>query len=108
MLAPDRDSGCVACVGGLRDVEETLYELGAPTGVRRRGEPLDWRQQRAGSLLTINSIAVGIGVQTWLDYLAGSLRTSYWHRLRWVPGGAMQVDGGPVGRAADCRFCRLG
>jgi hypothetical protein len=56
-------------------------------------------------LLTINSIAVGIGVQMWLDFLGGGLRTSYWNRLRWVPGGAMQVDGGPVGRANDCRFC---
>lgn len=105
LLTPDRDGGCIACVGGLRDVEETLYEVGAPPGVLRRGEPLDWRQQRAGSLLTVNSIAVGIGVQTWLDFLAGALRTSYWHRLRWVPGGTMQVDGGPVGRSDTCRFC---
>jgi hypothetical protein len=105
LLMPDRDGGCIACVGGLGNVEETLYELSAPPGVLRRGEPIDWRQQRAGSLLTINSVAVGVGVQMWLDLLAGDLRTSYWHRLRWVPGGSMQVDGGPVGRSEDCRFC---
>lgn len=106
LLTPDRDGGCVACVGGIGDLAETLYELGAPPGVLQRGEPVPWRQQRAGSLLTINSIAVGSGVQMWLDLLAGRLRTSYWHRLRWVPGGVMQVDGGAVGRAEDCRFCQ--
>ncbi len=106
LLTPDRDGGCVACVGGLADVEQTLYQLGAPPGVLSRGEPVAWHQQRAGSLLTINSIAVGVAVQTWVDLLAGRLRSSYWHRLRWRPGAPLETAGSPVFAEPDCRFCQ--
>ena len=106
LLTPDRDGGCVACVGGLADVEHTLYQLGAPPGVLSRGEPIAWHQQRAGSLVTINSIAVGVAVQTWIDLLAGRLRSSYWHRLRWRPAAPLETAGSPVFAEPDCRFCQ--
>ncbi len=32
LLVPDRDGGCIGCVGGLADPEETVYELAAPPG----------------------------------------------------------------------------
>jgi molybdopterin/thiamine biosynthesis adenylyltransferase len=107
LLTPDRDGGCVACVGGLADVEETLYQIGAPPDALRRGEPVAWHQQRAGSLVTINSIAAGVAVQTWIDLLAADLRTSYWHRLRWRPAAPLEAVGSPVSAEPDCRFCGL-
>ncbi len=106
LLTPDRDGGCIGCVGGLADAEETLYQIGTPAGALRRGEPVPWHQQRAGSLITINSIAAGVAVQTWLDLLAGDLRTSYWHRLRWRAAWPLETGGGPVSAEPDCRFCR--
>ncbi len=108
LLTPDRDGGCIACVGGLADVDESLYQLGAPVGVLHRGEPIAWHQQRAGSLLTVNSIAAGVATQTWLDLLAGDLRSSYWHRLRWRPASPLETSGGPVSAEPDCRFCQSG
>ena len=101
-------SGCVACVGGLADREETLYELLAPPNVLHRGRRLAWHQERAGSLVSLNAIAVGTAVQTWLDLLDGRLRTSCWHRLRWAPGEGLQTHSAPVSAAEDCPFCRPG
>jgi len=106
LLTPDRDGGCVACVGGLADVEETLYQIAAPAGALRRGEPVAWHQQRAGSLLSINSIAVGVAAQMWIDLLAGDLRSSYWHRLRWRPAAPLETAGGSVSAEPTCRFCQ--
>jgi len=103
MLLPGQ--GCVACVGGLADREATLYELAAPAGALSRGVPQAWHEQRAGSVVTLNGLVVSAGVQLWLDLLSGSLRSSFWQRLRWLPGEGVQADGGPVGAAERCEFC---
>jgi uncharacterized metal-binding protein len=97
--------GCVCCVGGLRNEEEARYELLAPPGALPRRAPQPWHQQRAGSLITLNSLAVATAVQLWLDLLAGRLRSSYWHRLRWESGYGLRADAAPVGSASDCRVC---
>lgn len=98
--------GCVACVGGVSDLEDVLYDLAAPPGALRRGRPVTWSEQRAGSLISINSMAVGVAVQTFLDLLGGQLRSSYWHRLEWHPGRGLQADSAPVGATETCPFCR--
>lgn len=95
--------GCALCVGGIADEEQARYELLAPPGSLRRGEPAD--ADRLGSLITLNSMNVSSGVQLWLDLLAGELRTSWWHRLEWVAGQGIRADAGAVGAADDCRLC---
>ncbi|QDT70374.1 molybdopterin biosynthesis protein MoeB [Planctomycetes bacterium MalM25] len=97
--------GCVACVGGVEDFEEALYELSEPDGALRRRVTLPWDEQRAGSLASINSIVVGAGVQLWLDQIGGQLRSSYWQRLAWEPGTGLRVDGAVVGTDAECPVC---
>ncbi len=97
--------GCVCCVGGLRNEEQARYELLAPPGALPRRAPQPWHQQRAGSLITLNSLTVAAAVQLWLDLLAGRLRSSHWHRLRWEPGHGLRTDAAPVGPAPDCRLC---
>lgn len=99
-------AGCVSCVGGLADPEATLYELYAPPETLRRGRRLAWHEQRAGSLVSLNAITVGTAVQAWLDLLAGRVRTSYWHRLRWLPGEGIRADSAPVDAGEDCPYCR--
>jgi molybdopterin/thiamine biosynthesis adenylyltransferase len=100
--------GCVACVGGLADRDQTLYELFAPPGSLHRGLPSAWHEQRAGSLVSLNAITVGVAVQAWLDLLAGRLAASCWHRLRWTPGEGLQSHAALVSAAEDCPFCRPG
>jgi molybdopterin/thiamine biosynthesis adenylyltransferase len=98
--------GCVCCVGGLSDEDEARYELLAPAGALRRSRQRQWRQERAGSLITINTMAAAVAVQLWLDLLAGHLRTSHWTRLRWRPGQGLEVNEGPVSAADNCRICQ--
>jgi hypothetical protein len=97
--------GCVCCVGGLPNEADARYELAAPPGALPRRPPQPWHRQRAGSLITLNSLTVATAVQLWLDLLGGQLRTSHWARLRWQPGHGLQTDAAPVGPAPDCPIC---
>ncbi|MBI2478125.1 MAG: ThiF family adenylyltransferase [Planctomycetia bacterium] len=100
--------GCCFCTPPLvtADRERVLYELSAPAGSLRRGEPARWDAERAGSLITINSLSVAAGVQMWLDLLAGNLRTSFWQRIAWLPGERLQTNASSIGSAGDCPICR--
>lgn len=90
----------------LADREQALYELAAPAGSLQRGLPVAWHEQRAGSLITINAIAVSVGVQLWLELLAGRLSTSTWHRLDWDAQTGLRVHAGSVGVGDECPYCR--
>lgn len=99
--------GCCFCTPPLSDEEreQTLYELSAPGDTLQRGEPVEWFNQRGGSLITITSLTVAAGVQMWLDLLAGDLRTSCWQRLDWAPGRGLEVQSAAIGAADDCPCC---
>lgn len=96
---------CVACLGGLRRSGEARAELEAPVGALRRGPPVEWDSARAGSLVTLNQIVVNLGIQTWLDLLAGLRSTSCWLRLEWDGSGQPSLA---TGREATmgCMVCR--
>jgi hypothetical protein len=97
--------GCVACVGGLANLKDTLDDLHAPPGSLRRRLRPSWHEERQGSLISINAITVGAGVQAWLDLLGGRLRSSFWQRIAWIPGRGLDCAATAVGSADDCRFC---
>lgn len=61
---------------------------------------------RAGSLISINYLAVGCGMQMLFDFLAGSIRGSFWHRLRWQQGAGIESLAGYVRSNGNCEFCR--
>jgi hypothetical protein len=91
--------GCLCCVGGLGNADrarEELLGIAPPAGER------PWHAERAGSLITLNTLAVSIGVQLWLDLLSGHLRHSCWHRLEWAAGQGLRVDAGLVTGSPDC------
>jgi hypothetical protein len=83
---------CVVCLGGLRDLEQARAEVAAPSGALRRGPRLEWHEQRAGSLVTINQVAVNLGIQMWLDLLAGMVTESQWCHLQWDVNGTLQLQ----------------
>jgi hypothetical protein len=100
-------AGCIRCVGGLGDIEQAEYELHAPRGALPRRPPESWNARgRLGSLVSLNSMAVSFGIQSWLDLLDGSLAGSIWHRLRWVAGRGIEADSAIVGASATCVLCR--
>ena len=98
--------GCVACAGSLDDPDRCFYELAAPPGSLHRGEPVVWTQQRAGSLVTNGSLATATAGQIWIDYLAGRVRTSQWHRLVWKRGAGLETQFGRVTTGAVCDLCQ--
>jgi hypothetical protein len=100
-------AGCVACVGGLADRDQTLYELAAPPGALRRGEPQPWNVQRpGGSLITINQMTTAAAVQIWLELLGGNFRTSFWQRIRWQSGRGLTANAASVGQIDNCPHCK--
>ena len=78
---------CVICFGGVRNLEEARYEVAGPPGAMRRGPRPEWNDGRAGSLVTLNSIACNLGVQIYLDLVAGRVNESLWCRV------ALENDG---------------
>jgi molybdopterin/thiamine biosynthesis adenylyltransferase len=96
---------CVVCLGGLANLEEARSEVAAPYGALRRGRRLAWFEQRAGSLITINQVAVNLGIQLWLDLLAGRVTGSRWCRLEWNPRGELQVRQMQT-TTEECSLCR--
>lgn len=99
--------GCCSCVGGFADPVATRHDLTAPANSLRRQMQPDWNEQRAGSLVTLNSIVVGSAVQSWLDLLTGDLRTSIWHRFSWTPGASLTCNASPVTAGDDCEICHM-
>ncbi|MFO0820785.1 MAG: ThiF family adenylyltransferase [Pirellulales bacterium] len=106
LFAPGVQTGCPVCVGGVSNLEDTLYAINAPEGALRRGAPVHWSDQRAGSLVTLNATIVGAALQLWLDYLGGHCTTSAWQRIQWASGSGLLSHWAAVASTADCRMCR--
>lgn len=98
--------GCAACVGPMAGLEDAAYALAAPAGSLSKGRSLEWFEQRAGSLVTINSVAIGTAGQLWLDLLAGKLAGSTWSRFVWFAGAGWSVENAGVDVSDACRICR--
>jgi molybdopterin/thiamine biosynthesis adenylyltransferase len=97
--------GCVACVPPMPELDDALYELSAPPGAMHRGRPRAWHEDRAGSLLLLNSLAASLTVDLWLAYLAGRIETSHWIRVRWTFGETPVTEAANVTAGEGCRFC---
>ncbi len=96
---------CVGCLGGLRNPDEARYLAAAPAGALPTQPRPAWHEGRAGSLITINQVAVNLGIQLWLDLLSGRVDESRWYQLRWADDGSPTIQpGGPP--AARCEICR--
>jgi hypothetical protein len=92
--------GCVRCVGGVPD--EPLARA------RMSGRPDEAPRPdaaRLGSLITLNTMNVGMGLQLWLDLLGGRLSSSWWHRFEWVEGEGVRADHGPAVGDPACTTC---
>lgn len=97
-------AGCVHCVGGIADRDATMYEFAAPPNSLFRGEPIIWNQQRAGSLIHLNSMVLGLAVEHWLSlYSPGS--GSIWQRMSWSADG-LEPQASRVGPADECPHCQ--
>ncbi len=103
LLEPKR--GCVACVPRMANLDQVLYELGAPEGSLHRGRRREWNDERAGSLLHLNALACSLGIELWFRWLNSDIRTSHWLRVRWPADSIPEIHEAPVGPEPDCIFC---
>jgi molybdopterin/thiamine biosynthesis adenylyltransferase len=93
--------GCLRCVGGTGGLSlaEALYRLIHPLQVEE-----DFRRERAGSLASLSSIAVGMGMRVMEDLLVGVRGESAWLRLT-QRGARMELRELPAGGSRSCPVC---
>ena len=122
---------CLLCLGGIGDLREALDQLtgsGRPVGVTPSGvsggHPLkrgttngerhdwrttneEWRSERAGSLRSLNGIAVHLGLRLIEDLAASRLEGSTWLRLHYGPHGVPEIEQGRPSPQRNCPLCEL-
>lgn len=96
---------CVACLAGLRGESTAQTLLDGPPGMLSPEPRRSWQSQRAGSLPTINAIAVNLAVQAWLDLIAGTLESSLWTRVEWDSAGLPRMTHRSIPEKS-CAICR--
>ena len=83
-------NGCLLCLGGVASDAS-----GAG----------DWRQQRAGSLHSLNSLAVDLGLRLLEEFVAGRLRHSTWLRVEFGHDGIPALMTGSATPNSACPLC---
>jgi hypothetical protein len=92
---------CLLCLGGVAEAERGRAELHGQTRAERV-----WRVERAGSLHSLNGLAVHLGMRLVEELVTGRRAESAWLHLERGADGVMrwQAEGpGSVG----CRLCAL-
>ncbi len=90
--------GCVLCFGGVAHLPEVLQTWGQL--VRR-----PWQTERAGSLRSLNMLAVATGLR-WLEELVmGRLSRSVWQRAEVTAQGLVEWHSMPPRRDPACLLC---
>jgi len=97
--------GCLLCRGHLSNYAQAVDDLcnhRLPASAQR-----DWRQERAGSLRTLNQVAAGIGVQMVQDLVAERLQGSTWAHVEFDGAGHLAVSYPPAQPPDDAAACAL-
>lgn len=92
MILPGR---CLMCVGGIPFAEPAV------------GDRDDWRAVRAGSLRSLNAIAVALAMRAIEDLMAGALESSLWVRARYTADGIPSVQAVEIPPPGQCMFCEF-
>jgi hypothetical protein len=82
---------CLLRAGGLVREAEARRTLITWSPVRATHLTAPRNQQRAGSLRTLNHLAAHLGVQMWLDLVAGQLEASCWAQMEFDDAGRLRV-----------------
>lgn len=103
-------SGCLMCVGGLPDEARARAVLASPSAERTFRSQRNWRAERAGSLASLNQVAVGLAMRALEDVVAERVRDSVWAHLEFDAEGRCRIEyPGRVARAScACGLSGLG
>jgi len=104
LVLPER---CLFCFGGIAGFEQARAALLDPAlNQQMTAGHADWRQQRAGSLHSLNQGAASFALRLLEEFLRGRVRDSAWLQLDIDGSGLPQLRQGNVARETDCRMCR--
>jgi hypothetical protein len=95
---------CLLCSGGLADLPAARDALLSGTSPRRAG---DFRDERLGSLRSLNTVAVGLAQTLLEQWQAGRLRGPAWLQLDVDDAGLPHLHHRPAPQSLDCPLCAL-
>jgi molybdopterin/thiamine biosynthesis adenylyltransferase len=117
LILPGR---CLVCVGGIgqweRGVEALRRELAAPGGETSQGnrgrpasdpDPQAWRRERAGSLRSLNGLAVHLAVRLVEETVAGRNDASRWLHVEFGPAGLPTLEQRESPQPIACPLCAV-
>lgn len=96
---------CLMCLGGLARPEQVATILGSGEDERLARAGRDWRNERAGSLRSLNQIAAGLGLRLLEDLFTGRVREPHWHRLGFDDRGIPSIENLAGARRTHCPIC---
>jgi hypothetical protein len=101
--------GCLLCRGNLVSYRQAVDDL---TGYGLSSRRAGWRDQRAGSLRSLNGVAASIAVRMLEDLVAERIEGSLWAQLEFSERGRMSIhyveSGGERGVCSLCAKSGLG
>ncbi|MFQ3611099.1 MAG: ThiF family adenylyltransferase [Fimbriimonadales bacterium] len=86
LVVPNR---CLLCFGSIANLEQARSEMGQALPSETS---IDWRSQRAGSLRSLNMLAVGFALRLLEDYISGRVQESRWVRLLFNDAGIPTLE----------------
>jgi len=102
---------CLRCLGGIAGAD-ALAAGSIPAnhtgyGTRFGDTTADWQQQRAGSLRSLNGVAVNLALRLLEDFIAGRITESAWLHLDYDDTGIPTLEHPTAPTVLGCNFCSL-
>jgi molybdopterin/thiamine biosynthesis adenylyltransferase len=98
---------CLVCFGGIADLAEVAREMVHPLDVENAAGPDAWRLERAGSLRSLNHVAVGLALRLHEDFVDLRVRSSTWLHFEIDANGVPTIEHRRPAAIPDCPLCRL-
>jgi len=103
LILPSR---CLLCFGGIAGLEQAKSEL-INSQHSFHSPNADWRQQRAGSLRSLNTTAVGFSLRLLEDFIGRRIRESTWLHLEIDDSGIPTLEHRTPPTNPRCPLCAL-
>jgi hypothetical protein len=106
LILPGR---CLLCLGGIAHFDRARAELlaePAPSSAST-SNPRNWQQERAGSLLSLNGVAVHLALRLLEDLVSGRIAESVWLHLEINEAGIPTLEQRHPPANPVCRLCAL-
>lgn len=97
---------CVLCQG-LADPAGARRLLASADAEQSVYQGRDWRQERAGSLRSLNQFAVALGLRLWEDFMAERVMGSTWMHMEYDRAGRLNVVYPSLTPRGPCPLCSL-